>query len=743
MGLRPQPDRQQLAGPSSRLWWVLVAAAFITSACQALASPSEFSSANLLILDPVDSNTVSTDMLAVFSYQSLETISLRIDVLDFSVDDAPSLLILLDTFPGSTVSLPDQIELEDRWDIAYSVIPDQRLNQTPADNSKLIGERRPAAYDPRVDTIQINIPLEVVHSPGPYTIAIVSMDTASGEAMDTIGPVHSDNPPPKPIPLILTFWNVFPSATPGQAQRSWDGAHSGPAGERFGLRHLLEAAHSYHVPVVLADIKQPQSLAGLQLLDAVPMLIELEKKALISLPDVLPQPLCLEAARLGWPDWVVNQIGIEAQNLDFPPSSTLTCSPGVYNEANMPTSSGYRSLLIHASKGMTAAGDIQSAGSIIPLFQGITAQSLSFDGGLSLDLRKQLTANIELDQAHSAFLLSSNFQESFWGDPRSVDDAFHWIAAHPWIQPISLEQFNRSMLRELNLVQPGAENLDTANILDLPLSAINLGDLKLLLDPSDSKALSTIKWQILYDVFTSPICQAHSTLLGRESASLSDCEELEDRSRRGLQILSFVHTWEKMLPKNAPEKELQSLEDSLNRELATSFYMDDHWFAAVDSEKHQLLAIFANSPDLGAIPLIWDPPVQELQMRDNSEIEIEFFTEREGDLLRIEFQAGDSPGYVQLPIYLSPNQIDRAQECLRWNLETGIYQLGCSDASIWKLEIDQGIWSLDSVLDSPARWNVAEDPNREMPAGHFLPIPYGLLSVDFEDKLSLSLTVIE
>ena len=740
MGLRTQPDRQQYSGLTSRVWWVLVAAALFTSACQALASQLEFSAANLLILDPVDSNTASTELLAVFSYQSREAVSFRIDLLDFALENAPSLLLLLDTYPGSNVSPPDQLGLEDRWEMVITIAPDQILSLAPENDSIPIGERSTASYDPRIDTIRLDIPLEAVNAPGPFEIAIVSMDAASGEAMDTIGPVRSDTPAPKPLPLILTFWNVFPSATPAQAQRSWDGAHNGPAGERFGLRHLLDAVDTYHVPVVLADIKQPGNLAGLQLLGAVPRLVELNQKALLSLPDVLPQPLCLEVARLGWPDWVLHRISFEAQRLEFPPSTALTCSPGEYNDGIEPMSSGYRSLLIHSSKETSnriTDEVVQNIGEIIPLTSGIPAQSLSFDGGLSLDLREQLAASIEINQAHSAFILSADFQNSFWGDPRSVDDSLHWIAAHPWIQPITLEQFNRSNLREVILAQPDAEYLDLVHVPDQPSPINTLEEAKPLLDLLNSDTLNTFTWQLLYAAFASPICQTQSATLENETAGASNCELLIDQTRNSLRYLSIVSTWEQLLARDALEDELRLAEDSLESDSTTAISMTDHWFAAIDLKAHQLVALFAHHPDLGAIPLIWNPAAQDPGTNQNTELEIDVQRAPDGNTLKIVFKAGASAGHLQLPIYLSPQHLNREQECLRWKTDTGILHLGCMDEIIWGMEIEGGSWSLESVLDSPARWNFAEDPNREMPNGHFLPIPYGLLTVDFIDTVSL------
>lgn len=685
-------------------------------------------------------------MLAVFSYQTRQAVSFRIDLLDFSPENAPSLLLFLDTFPGSIISSPDQLGLEDRWEMVITISPDHIVSLVSEIDKNLFSEQIAAAYDPQLDTIRLDLPLEAVQPPGPFEIAVVSIDPSTGDFMDTIGPVRSDTPPPEPIPMLLTFWNVFPSTTPAQALRSWDGAHNGPAGERFGLHHLLDAVEAYELPVVLADLKQPSSLAGLQLLGAVPMLAKLEQQALLSLPDVLPQPFCRQAARLGWPDWILNRLDLEAQRLDFQSSMALTCTPGVYNDGIVPISRGYRSLLVHASEGIherISEGAIPAAGEIILLTTGASAQSLSFDGGLSLDLRQQLAANLDREQADSVFLLSVDFQRSFWGDPHSVEDSFYWIAEHPWIQPITLNELNRSYFGEVILGTAETEILDLPNNADQPSSNITLEEVKTLLNPPSSEALSAFTWQLLYEAYSTPICQTQRATMGSEAVGASLCENIQELYRSRLQLLSIVSSWEQMLARNASDDELRSFKDSLNYDSTMVIFLNYRWFAAVDVARSNLVALFAAHPKKGAIPLIWDPALQVPETANMRELKIDIKDFSAGDTLRVEFQAGASSGQLQLPIYLSPQHLYREQACLSAELETSVLHLGCLDDFRWRLEIDGGSWSLDTVLDSPARWNLVEDPDQEMPAGHFLPIPYGLLSVDFNDSLSLNMSFSE
>ncbi len=88
---------------------------------------------------------------------------------------------------------------------------------------------------------------------------------------DVVHDVRSDaQPPVNRAPVLVAFWDAFPVTTPAQALRRWDGAHTGPLGERHGLLHILDAAGQYSVPVALLDIKNPASLAALDFMGNIP-----------------------------------------------------------------------------------------------------------------------------------------------------------------------------------------------------------------------------------------------------------------------------------------------------------------------------------------------------------------------------------------------------------------------------------------------------------------------------------------
>ena len=99
-------------------------------------------------------------------------------------------------------------------------------------------------------------------------------------------------------PLLLTFYDTFAGRFPAEALRGWDGAHSGPRGERHGLRHLLAAVEDTQVPVVLLDLKEPENLSALDAMGRLPEIRRLAQAGLLLLPRNTggePASTCLPA----------------------------------------------------------------------------------------------------------------------------------------------------------------------------------------------------------------------------------------------------------------------------------------------------------------------------------------------------------------------------------------------------------------------------------------------------------------
>lgn len=195
--------------------------------------------------------------------------------------------------------------------------------------------------------------------------------------------------PDSQITLRFVFNNLFsPVATPAQALRRWDGAHTGPRGERHGLRGLLDASEQHHIPLTLLDIKTPAALSALDALGGLDRLRRMERAGLLEMP-------------------LVRNAEIGAGSLA--------------GSASASESFGLRPV--------DAVYDTASPAPVLPLTWPDPA--LSRDG-LPLDMRLALVRGAVANL--SPQLLGGDFQKTLWGTFEYSDPAFAYLAARPYIR---------------------------------------------------------------------------------------------------------------------------------------------------------------------------------------------------------------------------------------------------------------------------------------------------------------------
>jgi hypothetical protein len=151
--------------------------------------------------------------------------------------------------------------------------------------------------------------------------------------------------------------------------RSWDGAHTGPRGERHGLRYLLEAAETHRIPLLLLDLR---TLPNLSALDAAGILGEIKVQSddkLIGYPQQELDP------KVFYPN--------EEVNPDFEPTTD----------------------------------------------------------GPSLSLRAALV-EAALKSEAEPFILGGSLRQSTWASPDYITPTLAWLAARPYLQPVTTKQLN-------------------------------------------------------------------------------------------------------------------------------------------------------------------------------------------------------------------------------------------------------------------------------------------------------------
>lgn len=325
----------------------------------------------LRALDLADSTHPAHDITAVYLRQVDDLLKIRVDLLDFHSASDLSLDIKIEgdnTPSGSSFSL-----------------------HIPADDYPV-----PIAFDPLLATVIVDLPISEIPS-------YPSVDVSTPE--DEITGLRLDGAfPSQTAPLLLTFYNTFAGRFPAEALRSWDGAHTGPRGERHGLKHLLDAAREYQIPIVLLDLKEPQNLSALDAMGLLPHLQQTEQDGTLILPGTAEQDSLFgfSPSQFGW--------DAEMSPLNF----AFSNDPGHI----------YQSLF--------------SKTSILPIaIETDTTQPAS--DGAPLEVRRELLEiALDLDEKN-LLVLGGSLRDSTWGSPDRVGAAFAYIASRPYIQILTAD----------------------------------------------------------------------------------------------------------------------------------------------------------------------------------------------------------------------------------------------------------------------------------------------------------------
>lgn len=362
--------------------------------CGTLPAQRAWAAADLRLLDPLDAPTPSTELLAVYVRSVGSDLEIRLDLLDLPlVPDADLGLRLVTPTGELVVSLPAE--------------------GRPSISPEGSGLRVRLVRDPWLDTVTVRLNRLGVSQP----FALQAFSSLPGQASiaDETGLVRSDTLPPTPrAPVVVAFWDVYPAYSPAQALRRWDGAHTGPTGERHGLKHTLDSVETYHLPIALLDLKTPASLAALNFEGALPQAQRLAADGLLLLPEAAySQPLeaGLEFSRRA------------AQGFDLPGSSFVYAAGGELIH-------GYSAQFIPLPDGshLAHAGGTR----LIPLPATEPAQAT--DEGPSLEVRRALVQALFSADRSDLVALGGSLSASTWGDSDMAYPTFAWLAGHPWIR---------------------------------------------------------------------------------------------------------------------------------------------------------------------------------------------------------------------------------------------------------------------------------------------------------------------
>lgn len=387
--------------------------------------PSSWQYADLRLLDAVDAPAAELDIIAAYTRLRDSHIEIRLDLLNLRSElPAGDLYIAVDTVPGGDAQPPlPGLDASD-WDAWLSFPAFKPASASRTNGRAVDGLEAAVQWDTQLDAVTVRVNAHALGgSPRRFTFQAYLTAPGSHEIIDSTAPFSVDDLPPQRAPLLLAFWNTLPSATPAQALRRWDGAHTGPSGRRHGLTHLLHAVETYHLPVTLLDLKTSTSLAALDALGGLARVRKLSASGLLLLPDVANGESALAMHSLA-----VNSSA--ALRFDLPKSIFF------YGTASLPMLKDYRVVFTNADipANLTRTDNLRWVN-----LAGASAADQVSEDGLALPIRAQLL-QAAMRSTPPLTVLGGSLPASNWGDLVTVIPAFEYLATHPWINPWSAQE---------------------------------------------------------------------------------------------------------------------------------------------------------------------------------------------------------------------------------------------------------------------------------------------------------------
>lgn len=575
--------------------------------------------------------------------------------------------------------------------------------------------------------------------------------------LDQSPPVSSERSPGMPsAPLLLAFSDTFQAATPAQAHRRWDGAHTGPFGSRHGLAHVLSNMDIYDIPVVFLDLKDPTSLAALDYVNGIPLVKDLINRDLLIVPDTAfakPDPISLISSKN-----TALTFNLPGSLFVFAADSTI--QPGyIFQFFSLPDQTH---LLNQSGRILIPLSDLSKSNSPIQA----TVE------GLDLEIRRQLIYTALSPDPTDLVVLGGSLPNSTWGNADASEVSMAYIASHPWIVPLNGDQLqtmgsqsaNQTMDPQPTTIQPypiyvssseligfGSELLKERIIQDLAIASHN--------------SITEAAWQMFF------------SLTSANADSLS--------SQLNFQYLNQV---ESLLAASRWLKDPTDRSDC-NEDIDLDLFYEcvlsnEHFFAIFETDGGRLSFLFNRIEDqvhqlvgpqsqltVGlSDPSLWDihkgPGADPSEIPGaGSDLEEPFRSYSvssmgENTITMTRFDGlvqktytlienglildcrSDQPITLRIPLVLDPQARFQTGWRNRYN------SLSTKDSFIWGLNDGLTIeirstapMTSHDFTESRSSITIPENPNLDYPAGHYLPFPMALVDVRGSGRFTIQILI--
>ncbi len=689
--------------------------------------------------------------------QRYQEIELRVDFLDIDYTSMCDLYIALDHRPGGVNSLPDGQATQIEWDSLVVIDASGQIISLDASGQPNLDMAIRILRNPLLDYITIKLSGDrLISSLGKLRLQLFTTPPGQTEISDRIPPFHALDPPPPSAKLLFTFWNSFPASSPVQALRRWDGAHTGPFGGRHGLFNLLRTARNHQIPLALIDLKYPTALSALDYARGLELVQDMQLEGLLILPDVMPD--------------------IPFQSLPSLPDATYTKAANYSRQVGLQFGIPGSQFLLATSTDYLPPGYLvaflrsdENYSEIITPFRLRDKLILPITGaphtiqatteGLTLDMRKTLLNAALASGKHPEIIqivhLGGSLPESEWGVPQISRSAFLYITKHPWMRVLSaydLISMNQERSFRSDSETETAEQGASAQLIRSVAS-------KLVYLPDSN--LQHSAWQAFYSLYSPVFPDVETTdalrlqYVGQINALLtagiweispnqtSSCTEdidLDGQSEcllispevfavieldSGALTYLFVRKSDEVIQVIAPTSQFNvGLGDPASWNLTGGLSADPQVIPGAFADE---LGPYTYIIQDGRL-ILMGQGIQKTYQISSLGIQIEILSSQ--------------PLTAHIPVSIDPEMRFRQGWVDQVSWEDGENQAVWHLSRGYQLKVESDAWmSVSDFTETRQLMGGQEDPNRDYPAGHFLPFPVGLVTINSEGSLSAAITL--
>jgi hypothetical protein len=717
----------------------------------------------LRALDPLDAPEPALDLIAVYTRNNGFEKQIRFDFLDLPEKPASDIYIALDTQPGGSkmVNL-SRLDLQALYpeglrptDIAYDlllVIPAEGepgvIDLASSSLSNRINPR--INRDPVLDTLTVRF--NYFDLPTKYSLQVFVTSAGEHTLTDQSVAISSDSTVSNRAPVLMAFSQTFPATTAAQTLRRWDGAHTGPYGERHGLHSLIEAASVDHIPLALLDLKTPASLSALDLTGGVKEVRQMWRNRLLILPDVV----------YGEPSDKSLANSISAAESFGLPIGKFIYSPGT-------VVNGYALQFFNNPEAASPLSIKDWNGQKLLAIPPSKEEQTTPDGPTLEVKRSLITAALD-DGARGMVILGGDLPVSTWGDSDAGPAGLRYIASHPWIQPLDADAL-------LSLV-PETTQTDPRPVQESPSEPIVIYNSQGQATNQDSTTLQKEILSRLESAPDNPLTDSAWEMYFLLTAPVRD-PQLAALNAQYLGDINFLLTaadWG-----IAPASQSTCSVD-LNFDLLPDCVLaDDQFFAVFQSDGARLAYLFLHNKD-GVHQIIAPGWQFTTGLSDRTQWQPSFGSAADPSQIPGAFFDTDSPWRANTPTLNTDGSVTFSSSggqvktyrltkdgvllefhgaplimnaglaldpWRRFEQGWGNKYHGSEDAGTlnWQLnggpyvQMDVSNSSMDAFNDTLQYLSNLEDPNQDFPPGHFLPFPMAVMKFPVADGNAIQLKI--